>query len=158
MSTAHLRAQTAQLFGSGPAGQSGQTGRRRLPAYKTYNPVRLALIALLWAYRLVISPLYGQVCRFHPSCSAYALEAIRLHGALAGCYLAARRLLRCHPWSAGGYDPVPERMSWWTPRGAADPGDQRLDPSIAAHPDQTRPHRPADRRGGNPAARSTTSP
>lgn len=65
------------------------------------------LIGLLKAYRLLISPLYGQVCRYHPSCSAYALEAVQRHGALRGSWLAMRRLGRCHPWAAGGYDPVP---------------------------------------------------
>ncbi|MFT4011468.1 MAG: membrane protein insertion efficiency factor YidD [Nocardioidaceae bacterium] len=65
------------------------------------------LIWLLKAYRFAISPLYGQVCRYHPTCSAYALEAVTQHGALRGSYLAARRVLRCHPWAAGGYDPVP---------------------------------------------------
>ena len=65
------------------------------------------LIALLKAYRTVISPLYGQVCRYHPSCSAYALDAVTHHGSLRGSWLAARRLARCHPWAAGGYDPVP---------------------------------------------------
>ena len=65
------------------------------------------LIALLRAYRAVISPLYGQVCRYHPSCSAYALRAVEHHGAVRGSWLAVRRLARCHPWAAGGYDPVP---------------------------------------------------
>ena len=65
------------------------------------------LIGLLKAYRLLISPLYGQVCRYHPTCSAYALEAVTVHGSLRGSWLSARRLGRCHPWSAGGYDPVP---------------------------------------------------
>ena len=69
--------------------------------------MRIVLIALLRAYRAVISPLYGQVCRFHPSCSAYALEAVTVHGSLRGSWLAARRLGRCHPWAKGGYDPVP---------------------------------------------------
>jgi putative membrane protein insertion efficiency factor len=71
------------------------------------DPVRPVLVALLRLYRLVISPLYGQVCRYHPSCSAYALEAVDRHGSLRGGWLAVRRLGRCHPWSDGGYDPVP---------------------------------------------------
>jgi putative membrane protein insertion efficiency factor len=69
--------------------------------------MKYVLMALLRAYRAVISPLYGQVCRYHPSCSAYALEAVEKHGSLRGSGLALRRLGRCHPWAAGGYDPVP---------------------------------------------------
>ena len=65
------------------------------------------LIWLLKGYRLVISPLYGNVCRYYPSCSAYALRAVEVHGAVKGSWLAGRRLLRCHPWALGGYDPVP---------------------------------------------------
>jgi putative membrane protein insertion efficiency factor len=76
-----------------------------------YDPVRYLLIGFLRAYRLLISPLYGQVCRYHPSCSAYALDAVREHGSVRGVWLAARRLGRCHPWAAGGYDPVPPRMN-----------------------------------------------
>jgi uncharacterized protein len=71
--------------------------------------VRQLLIWFLRAYRALISPLYGQVCRYHPSCSAYALEAVTVHGSARGSWLAARRLARCHPWAAGGYDPVPPR-------------------------------------------------
>jgi len=69
--------------------------------------MRTLLKALLRGYRYLISPLLGPSCRFYPSCSCYAEEAIEQHGALKGCYLTARRLLRCHPWHAGGYDPVP---------------------------------------------------
>jgi putative membrane protein insertion efficiency factor len=71
--------------------------------------MRYLLIGLLRAYRAVISPLYGQVCRYHPSCSAYALQAVTDHGAARGSWLAVCRLARCHPWAAGGYDPVPAR-------------------------------------------------
>ena len=67
------------------------------------------LIGLLKVYRALVSPLYGQVCRYHPSCSAYALEAVSTHGARHGGWLAVRRLGRCHPWAAGGHDPVPTR-------------------------------------------------
>lgn len=69
--------------------------------------MKYVLIGSLKAYRLVISPLYGNVCRYYPSCSAYALRAVQVHGAVKGSWLAGRRLLRCHPWTPGGYDPVP---------------------------------------------------
>ena len=69
--------------------------------------MKYVLIALLKAYRAGISPFYGNVCKYYPSCSAYALEAVTVHGAARGTWLAARRLGSCHPWAAGGYDPVP---------------------------------------------------
>lgn len=69
--------------------------------------MKYLLIGLLKAYRLVISPLYGQVCRYYPSCSAYALKAVEVHGAVRGSWYALRRLGHCHPWAPGGYDPVP---------------------------------------------------
>lgn len=69
--------------------------------------MKYVLIGLLKAYRAVISPLYGDVCRYYPSCSAYALEAVTTHGAVRGSVLTVRRLVRCHPWAAGGLDPVP---------------------------------------------------
>lgn len=69
--------------------------------------MRWVLVTLLRGYRTFISPLYGQVCRYHPSCSAYALEAVQVHGSIKGSWLAVRRLARCHPWAAGGFDPVP---------------------------------------------------
>jgi putative membrane protein insertion efficiency factor len=60
------------------------------------------------AYQLLISPVLPPACRFTPSCSAYAMEAVAKHGAARGSWLAARRVCRCHPWNDGGYDPVPE--------------------------------------------------
>jgi len=74
--------------------------------------MRYVLIGVLKVYRAVISPLYGQVCRYHPSCSAYALESVERHGAVRGSWLTIRRVGRCHPWAAGGYDPVPTEFSW----------------------------------------------
>jgi putative membrane protein insertion efficiency factor len=69
------------------------------------SPVRL----LLRGYRYFLSPLLGPSCRFHPSCSLYAEEALERHGLMRGGWLATRRLCRCGPWHPGGYDPVPER-------------------------------------------------
>jgi uncharacterized protein len=69
----------------------------------------LILIALVRGYQLLISPLMGSRCRFYPSCSQYALEALRTHGALAGSWMTLRRLLRCHPLHPGGFDPVPPK-------------------------------------------------
>ena len=67
-----------------------------------------AFIAFLKLYRRIVSPLYGDVCRYFPSCSAYALEAVTVHGAVRGLGLSVRRLLSCHPWAAGGIDRVPD--------------------------------------------------
>ena len=77
--------------------------RRSLPA--------LCLMALIRTYQLTLSPFFGMHCRFHPTCSAYALEAVQRFGALRGGWLALRRLGRCHPWHPGGFDPVPERQA-----------------------------------------------
>jgi len=65
------------------------------------------LITLVKGYRLLLSPWLGSACRFEPTCSRYALDALQMHGAAAGSYLATRRLFRCHPWCEGGLDPVP---------------------------------------------------
>jgi len=82
---------------------------------------RCALIGLLRGYRLLLSPWIGSACRFEPTCSAYAIEVLDRHGALAGSYLTLRRLARCHPWCAGGHDPAPDRpprLFAWGPPGA----------------------------------------
>ena len=75
------------------------------------NPFSRLLVAILVAsirfYQRFISPLTPPSCRFTPTCSQYALEALRKHGPLRGLYLAVRRILRCHPWGGSGYDPVP---------------------------------------------------
>lgn len=80
-----------------------------LPADAARSPLALALRALVHAYRWTISPLLGPSCRYYPTCSAYALDALDEHGAIRGAWLAVRRILRCHPWHEGGYDPVPRR-------------------------------------------------
>lgn len=95
---------------------------------------RRALIGLVRAYRLVLSPWLGSACRFTPTCSAYALEALERHGAVGGTALTGWRLLRCHPWCAGGHDPVPAQhparglFTRWTTTAAsaAPPTDSDL--------------------------------
>ena len=69
--------------------------------------VQKVLITIIRGYRYLLSPWLGQHCRFHPSCSQYAAESIETHGSIRGLWLALRRLLRCHPWHPGGFDPVP---------------------------------------------------
>jgi putative membrane protein insertion efficiency factor len=91
------------------------------------NPLAWALLAAIRGYRIAISPLRPPSCRFTPTCSAYAVEAIELHGAGRGSWLALRRLLRCHPFHAGGHDPVPPPVA----------------PSGTRPPTSCRPARPA---------------
>jgi len=71
------------------------------------SPLAWLLTGLVRAYQYLLSPYFGSQCRFTPTCSHYALGALRKHGAFRGSYLATRRILRCHPWQPGGYDPVP---------------------------------------------------
>jgi len=71
--------------------------------------LKQALILLVRGYQLLLSPVLGNNCRFYPSCSSYMIEAIEVHGIIKGIWLGTRRLLRCHPYSDGGIDPVPPR-------------------------------------------------
>ena len=73
------------------------------------SPLAYLMLALVHFYRYVISPSIGPRCRFYPTCSTYALEAIKIHGAVKGGWLALKRILRCHPFSQGGDDPVPPK-------------------------------------------------
>jgi len=95
---------------------------------------RELLVLLVRAYQLLVSPLLGPTCRFYPSCSSYAVIALRTHGALRGTWLTVRRLLRCHPWNPGGVDHVPsvEDLSRRTsaPTGS---GHGNLDQGIVDH-------------------------
>lgn len=71
------------------------------------NPLQHVLIGLIRAYQLVLSPFIGNQCRFTPTCSWYARDAVERHGAIKGSWMALRRISRCHPWHPGGHDPVP---------------------------------------------------
>jgi len=75
----------------------------------TRSPLAWLLSAPVWIYRKVISPMKPPTCRFDPTCSSYALEALKVHGALRGSWLTVRRLCRCHPFCEPGHDPVPPR-------------------------------------------------
>ncbi len=96
--------------------------------------MRALLVGLVKGYRLLLSPWLGSACRFEPSCSAYALQALEQHGAAAGSYLTLRRLVRCQPWCAGGHDPVPQEL----PRTMR--LFSRLDAPSPHHPHQQNPH------------------
>lgn len=87
------------------------TGASRL-LWAVGLPARAVILGVIELYRHTLGPLLGGRCRFHPSCSTYALEAVRTHGAFKGSLLAAWRVLRCSPLTAGGIDPVPVRGEW----------------------------------------------
>jgi putative membrane protein insertion efficiency factor len=90
-----------------PTAETGWTWRR--VGVIVWHLPRNLVILLLRVYQLTLSPLLGPVCRFAPSCSSYSVTAVRRYGVLHGGWLTVRRLLRCHPWNDGGWDPVPER-------------------------------------------------
>lgn len=85
------------------------------------NPIGWLMRVLIRVYQLFISPVLPPSCRFTPTCSAYALDALARHGALRGGWLAVRRVCRCHPWNEGGYDPVPEKKTQAKGGNGADP-------------------------------------
>jgi putative membrane protein insertion efficiency factor len=90
----------------GASAGGGDAGRKSRPG----TAVRIAawpLLGLVWLYRHTLSPLLGINCRFQPTCSEYATEALRRYGGIRGGYLAMKRVGRCHPWGGSGYDPVP---------------------------------------------------
>jgi putative membrane protein insertion efficiency factor len=97
-------------------------------------PARAVLLGLIALYRGLISPLLASIagprCRFHPTCSAYAEEAVRVHGAAKGVVLAAWRILRCSPLTPGGLDPVPPRGAWPRSAGAGSSGSGLYDDVI----------------------------
>ena len=90
-------------------GQSrvGKQGLLALGLAKGRGIATAMLIAPIRLYQMTLSPMMGNVCRFTPSCSRYAVEALQRHGPVKGLYLTARRILRCNPWNEGGWDPVP---------------------------------------------------
>lgn len=92
--------------------------------------MRYPLIAFVKFWRALISPLYGNVCKYHPSCSAYGLRALQTRGAMVGSLLTIWRILRCNPWSLGGYDPVPgtPEAAEWQARQAESARDPREQP------------------------------
>ena len=100
-------------LGNSPAPEA--TGRADRP-----DPVARVLVLAISGYRRFISPFLPPSCRFTPSCSAYAAEALTVHGTVRGIWLAARRLLKCGPWHPGGWDPVPPRRE--RPGHERDPG------------------------------------
>lgn len=104
---------------------------------------RAALVALVRGYRMLLKPWLGNACRFEPTCSQYALDALDRHGALVGASLAAGRLLRCHPWCAGGCDAVPSQPPalftrlGWSGRPHSEEGPRPHQPPQPVKPDET---------------------
>ena len=116
---------------------------------RRFRPVTWLELGFIRAWRAVISPLYGNVCKYHPSCSAYGLRAVDVHGAFKGSGLIIWRLLRCNPWSAGGYDPVPgtpEAAEWIAEQSASAPSPGADESSSAPH----------SSKGGTPAHHPNT--
>lgn len=84
-----------------------------------HRAIKTLLKGTIRGYQLLVSPLLGHTCRYLPSCSAYGMEAIERHGPMAGSWLTAKRVCRCHPWGGSGFDPVPEPIEKPTDHGSA---------------------------------------
>lgn len=97
---------------------------------------RLLLVGLVRAYQLLLSPHLGRTCRFHPTCSQYAIEALRKYGAVRGLLLTVYRLARCHPWGGHGYDPP----RWFTESPETDTAADASTSASPDRPDQCRSH------------------
>ena len=85
----------------------GKKARPLVSNFSMKNPLKILLIKLIRGYQVGISPLLPPSCRYTPTCSHYGIEALNKYGLFKGCWLTLRRILRCHPWAKGGYDPVP---------------------------------------------------
>lgn len=109
--------------GPGPHHGQARAGLNRLLTRLRERPAATLLQGGVRTYQLTLRAVIGNQCRFHPHCSAYAMEALEQHGAARGSWLAARRILRCNPWHPGGYDPVPpaDAASASSSRGPASP-------------------------------------
>lgn len=86
----------------------------KTPCWRLSSLLKRLLYGLIRGYQVLLSPLFGATCRYYPTCSHYAIEAIEIHGALKGSYLTIKRILRCHPFCEGGFDPVPNKKQTCT--------------------------------------------
>jgi putative membrane protein insertion efficiency factor len=116
---------------------------RRLLGATVGRFFRLVLTGLIVAYRIALSPLLGPRCRFHPSCSTYALEAVRVHGAAKGTALSTWRVCRCNPWNPGGVDLVPDKGRWTPEPYVSLESTTAVDPGTILRPDRTTDDRSA---------------
>ena len=127
------RGDDAAWFHGKPTGVDDVEIGRPVEPQTRPGPATRLVIALLGVYRRFVSPLFLPHCRFHPSCSAYAVEALQVHGLARGTGLALLRLLKCAPWHPGGLDPVPPRRSR-DPDGVAVPEPDRESPGVGGPP------------------------
>ncbi|MBX3185325.1 MAG: membrane protein insertion efficiency factor YidD [Polyangiaceae bacterium] len=112
------------------------------------------LILLIRLYQLTLSPLLGNVCRFHPSCSNYGLKCLEYHGAIRGSWLTLRRLSRCHPFHPGGYDPPPPPVGREPAQGAGEPTERGASHAATPEAESAQPQA----QSSEPSPCSTHSP